>query len=149
MNKNPGEKLIIFGEGEEKNKLSQIIDNEKISNNVFLMGYSQEIYFYMKNAKSLILSSLWEDPGFVLIEAAYSNCFIISSNCKNGPKEILSNGDGGLLFNSNTENALFEKLNFFEKMSKEDKKRMKIISKRNSKKYSSFQHYLKLRELLI
>ena len=47
-----------------------------------------------------ILTSLWEDPGFVLVEAAYNNLFIISSDCKNGPKEILDNGKRGLLFNN-------------------------------------------------
>ena len=41
----------------------------------------------MKNAKGFILSSLWEDPGFVLIEAM-CNLFIISSDCKNGPVEF-------------------------------------------------------------
>ena len=39
-----------------------------------------------------------EDPGFVLIEAAANNASIISSNCKSGPKEILTNGKGGFLF---------------------------------------------------
>ena len=46
------------------------------------MGYSKNIYNYMKNAKGFILSSLWEDPGFVLIEATMCNLFIISSDCK-------------------------------------------------------------------
>ena len=36
------------------------------------------------------MPSLWEDPGFVLIEASYSNTTIISSDCENGPKEILN-----------------------------------------------------------
>ena len=70
------------------------------------MGYSENIFQYMKKAEAFILSSLWEDPGFVLIESAMSNLFIISSNCKNGPKEILLNGKGGLLFESNQKGEL-------------------------------------------
>ena len=62
------------------------------------MGFSENIFSYMKKADAFILSSLWEDPGFVLIEAAFCNLFIISSDCKNGPKEILLNGKGGILF---------------------------------------------------
>ena len=54
------------------------------------MGYSNNIFKFMKNAEALILSSLWEDPGFVLIEAAMSNLSIISSDCKNGPSEFLN-----------------------------------------------------------
>ena len=111
------------------------------------MGYSSNIHLHMKNAQSFILSSLWEDPGFVLIEAAYSNLFIISSDCKNGPKEFLKDGKGGLLFKNNQENALMEKLLYQKGMSELDKNKMRVISKKNSKKYSLFQHYLKLHKL--
>ena len=62
--------------------------NNKLQDKIYLMGYSKNIYNYMKNAKAFILSSLWEDPGFVLIEAAMCNLFIISSDCKNGPKRL-------------------------------------------------------------
>ena len=52
----------------------------------------------MNNAKIFILPSLWEDPGFVLVEAGYSNKIILSSDCPNGPKELLENGKNGFLF---------------------------------------------------
>jgi hypothetical protein len=32
----------------------------------------------MKKAHALVVTSLWEDPGFVLVEAALSNLFIIA-----------------------------------------------------------------------
>ncbi len=147
LNEYPNEKLFIFGDGEERVKLSKIIKEEKIENSIFLMGHTTNIHLYMKNADTFILSSLWEDPGFVLVEAAYSNLFIISSNCKNGPREILSNGKGGLLFDNNKKEALSREL-IKQKLIKEtERKKMKIISKRNSKKYSLFQHYIKLQKL--
>ena len=34
----------------------------------------------------------------ILLEAICLKKFVISSNCPTGPKEILSNGKGGLLF---------------------------------------------------
>ena len=89
---------MIFGEGEEKKKLKKQINNHNLSNRVFLKGYSTNIYSHMKNAEAFILTSLWEDPGFVIIEAGLCNLFIISSNCKNGPSEFLQNGKGGILF---------------------------------------------------
>lgn len=110
------------------------------------MGYSNNIYNYMKYSEALILTSLWEDPGFVLVEAALSNLFIISSDCKNGPKEILLNGEGGLLFNSNEENALYYKLIDFVN-SKRDKKKL-ILVKKNIKKYTIFQHSQALDSIL-
>ena len=38
-----------------------------------------------------VLSSLWEELGLVLVEAALNNLFIISSDCPNGPKFIDQN----------------------------------------------------------
>ena len=61
------------------------IDYLKLNKKVLLMGFNNNIYPYMKKAKAFILSSFNEDPGFVIIEAALSNLFVISSDCKNGP----------------------------------------------------------------
>ena len=52
-------------------------------------------------SKAFVLTSLWEDPGFVLIEAALNNVPIISSDCKSGPKEIIIDNNGGFLFKNN------------------------------------------------
>ena len=52
-------------------------------------------------SKAFVLTSLWEDPGFVLIEAGYCDTLIVSSNCPSGPKEFC-NGNSGFLFNNNS-----------------------------------------------
>lgn len=144
---NPKFNLLIFGEGEERNKLKEIIENYNLKDTIFLMGYSDIIYYYMKNAKALILSSLWEDPGFVLIESALCNLSIISSDCKNGPREFLNNGDGGFLFESNKKNALKNKiLEFIGSTNKTYSK--KIYAKKNSLKYTMFRHSKKFVNIL-
>ena len=137
--------LYIFGEGEDKIKLQKQIDKRKINNRVFLKGYTQKINSYMKNAESFILTSLWEDPGFVLIEAAMNNLFIISSNCKNGPTELLSNGEGGILFKSNQKKALLNALNnFLEIRHSNNYFLKKKVAKKNCKKYSLLNHHMVL-----
>ena len=75
----------------------------------------------MRNARAFILSSLWEEPGIVLIESALNNLFIISSNCKNGPREFLDNGKGGILFESNLRGALLKKIIEFDNLNNEEK----------------------------
>ncbi len=135
--------LYIFGEGEDRLKLQKQIDKKKISNRVFLKGYTKKLYSYMKNAEAFILSSLWEDPGFVLIEAAMNNLFIISSNCKNGPTEFLKNGEGGILFKSNEKNALFDAFKNFLKIRSSQIYLSKIkVAKKNCKKYSLLNHHV-------
>ena len=74
----------------------------KINKNVFLIGHIENIYPLMSNAIAIVSSSLWEDPGAVMIESSYCQKVVISSNCPNGPEEFLSFGKGGYLFNNNS-----------------------------------------------
>ena len=148
LSENKNYNLLIFGEGEEKEKLSNLISKKNLSKNIYLMGFSENIYFYMKKSSGFILSSLWEEPGAVLIESAISNTFIISSNCPYGPGELLDNGKFGLLYNSNEKNALKEKL--FEFTSNIDQmKKKRVGAKKNCLKFTMFRHYLILNKILI
>lgn len=141
--------LLIFGDGEEKEKLNSLIMKLNLQKNIFLMGYSEELYSYMKKADAFILSSLWEDPGFVLIESAMNNLFIISSDCKNGPKEFLNNGKGGILYETGKKDKLKESLDKFLGFKKLDRLNLKINAKKNCNKYTLYKHYILLRKFLI
>ena len=144
----PNQKLLIFGEGEEKDNLQKKIKDYNLTNQIFLKGNSDSVFIYMKNARAFVLSSLWEEPGIVMIESAYNNCFIISSDCKNGPSEFLDNGKGGLLFKNNSKGALYEKILEFENMNESEKKKKIIFSKKKSKMYSLVSHYKVLNSIL-
>jgi len=102
----------------------------------------------MKKSSGFILSSLWEEPGAVLIESAMSNTFIISSNCPYGPAELLDMGKFGLLYESNQKDALKNKLIEFSN-SVEDLNTKKIGTKKNCIKFTMFRHYVGLNRLLI
>jgi len=102
----------------------------------------------MKRAQVLVLPSLWEDPGFVLVEAGYNNCLVVSSNCPNGPLEIISK-DGGYLFQSNSKNSLIKSINSFLHDSIENKISKKIILKKRLRKFTSFYHASKLRNNIL
>ena len=86
----PDYKLLILGDGENKEKLNEIIDVNQLNSQVFLLGYKSNVFKYLKYADCFILSSLWEDPGFVLAEAGASNTNIISSDCLMGQKKSFS-----------------------------------------------------------
>ncbi len=139
--------LLIFGKGELEKSLVSSIKKKKLSDKVFLMGHTENLYYYIKKSEAFILSSLWEAPGFVLIEAAMCNSYIISSDCDNGPYEFLNGGNSGTLFKNNKKNALNDALiNFYE--NKSNLKDKKIISKKNCKKYTMFRHNKYLIKLL-
>ena len=146
-NKNLEYDLLIFGEGEERRNLENQINRLNLNKRIFLMGFQENVYAYMKKAEALILSSLWEDPGFVIIEASLCNLFVISSNCKNGPSEFLDNGKGGILFENNKINDLKDSLEKFCLL--DDKKKIILISKKNSRKYTLFSHFNYFKKILL
>ena len=131
----------IFGSGEDKEKLNSLIKKHNLEKKIHLMGSKKNIHKYYSNSKVFILTSLWEDPGFVLIEAALNNLFIISSDCKSGPREIMNDGNGGILFENNNIDDLRKKIIDFTKLSENEIKSKIVISKKKIKRYSLFRHF--------
>ena len=119
-----------------------------LENNIKLFPFTKNIYNYLYKSKGFILSSLWEDPGFVLVESAYLNVPILSSNCKNGPEEILNYGDNGILFESNNKKSFIEKFNDFHNLNDKKKMKFKINAKKYVKKFTIFSHFLQLKEII-
>ena len=83
-----------------------------------------------------------------MIESAFCNTLIISSDCKSGPKEFLNNGKAGYLFENNNINSLKNSFQNFLNESLETKKEKKFLAKKNSKKYTIFNHYLTLKKII-
>ena len=94
------------------------------------------------------MSSLWEDPGFVILEAALSNTFIISSNCPNGPNEILSNGRNGFLFQNNNLSDLLNKFDEFKKLNEDELNKKKLFAKKEIKMFTQFAHFKSLKNII-
>ena len=143
VKKDPDIKLVILGDGEKKELIEKEIKKEKLEENIKLIGYQNNIFKYLKNCKCFISTSLWEDPGFVMIEAAATNCFVISSDCKSGPKEFIGK-NGGILFKNNDHKDLAIKFNEFEKMQENEIFKKKINAKKQSNKYTIFSHHKEL-----
>ena len=148
INNNPKTYLTILGEGEDYDELKNFIETNNLNKNIFLEGFQKNIYNYLVSSNAFILSSLWEDPGFVLVEAAYSNTLIISSNCQNGPNEILENGKNGFLFENNKENSFLQKFKELNETSEKNINLMKLNAKKMSKKYSLYNHYKSLIKII-
>ena len=53
---------------------------------------------YLNQCDLLVLTSKYEGLPNVLLEAQYLKKYIISTDCKTGPREILNNGKYGDLF---------------------------------------------------
>ena len=75
----------------------------------------------MNNCKAFILSSLWEDPGFVIAESILCNALVLSSDCSSGPKEILSDKKG-LLFKNNNKEDFISQFQLLNDLTKDEEK---------------------------
>ena len=138
--------LVIIGEGEDELKLKKLAKKLNIEKKIHFLGYQKNIFKYLKDAECFILTSLWEDPGFVIVEAALSNIPIISSNCPNGPEEIIEKN--GYLFENNNLENLLKKFDEFLTANKDTIYKNKLTLKKRIKKFSMFQHYKKLNEII-
>ena len=118
----------------------------RINDQVHFFGYQENVFKFLVNAECFILTSLWEDPGFVIVEAGISNTAVISSDCPNGPNEII--GNNGFLFKNNDLNDLLKKFEIFLNEDKEVLLKKKILLKKNLKKFTLFQHFKKMNNIL-
>ena len=141
-------KLVIIGSGEEEEELSKIIVELKLEKYVILMRYKQNIFNYLNNSLFFVLTSDWEDPGFVLVEAAICNKLILSSNVKNGPIEFVDNENNGILYEKNDYEDFERKFIYALNTSQNILIKKKISAKIKAKKYTIFSHYLQLAEYL-
>ena len=144
----PNLKLVILGDGEDMQNLKKSIHTKNLENNIFLLGHSQNVFSYLSRAKLFILSSLWEDPGWVLLEAAASNTLILSSDCQNGPSEIIDNNNAGQLYKSDDEQDFINKFNKIMSLDKAQINSKKLFAKKKSYSYTKFQHFKNLEEII-
>jgi len=138
--------LLIAGDGEKKEELKKKIKKQK-TQIINLIGYKKNIYQFMKNSTAFILTSHWEDPGFVLIEAAFCRTFIISSNCKNGPLEFIGH-KGGLLYEEGNIEDFKAKFYKFVNLNNYEIQQIKLNALKQTKNFTIFRHFLNLDKIL-
>jgi glycosyltransferase involved in cell wall biosynthesis len=90
-------RLIIIGEGEERQNLEQLAHDLGLEECVRLPGFVNNPFTYMRAVDVFVLSSRWEGFGNVIVEAMACGTPVVSTNCPNGPAEILENGKWGRL----------------------------------------------------
>lgn len=90
-------KLILIGDGEEKQLLEAKVKELEISDRVDMIGYRRNPFAYISKADAFILPSLWEGLPIMLIEVLSLNIPIVACDCPTGPRIILENGECGVL----------------------------------------------------
>ena len=104
-------KLIILGDGEEKKVLNQLVKKLNLINDVLILGFKQNPYKYMKNAKFLVMCSKFEGFLMVLIESLTCGTPLVSYDCPSGPSEIIIPNENGILVEKQNKDEMTKALN--------------------------------------
>ena len=110
--KNNEIELYIYGEGTEKENIQTLINSLKLNNVCHLMGRSSDVETVLKNADMFIMTSDYEGMPNSLMEAMAIGVPCISSKCKTGPKDLIDEGNTGILFETGNKKELVNKMNW-------------------------------------
>lgn len=88
--------LYIFGNG-ERNIYKKIVDKYNIGETVHLMPATDDIAEEFSKSSLYVMSSRYEGFGLVLAEAMSCGLPCVSFDCPYGPREIIKDGEDGLL----------------------------------------------------
>ena len=144
----PDEKLYIYGNGDLREELNELIKNLNVERNILLKGPSNDIPDVLKNAKGFLLSSNYEGIPNGLLEAMAVGVPCISTDCPcGGPKMIINHNENGLLIPVGDEDKLYEALCCLE--NEDLRKKISTNAKKSAESfkpdviYENWEKYLK------
>lgn len=91
----PCARLLIVGEGPERERLQALIDTAGLGDVAEMPGRTDQPLSWLRRAAVFALSSRFEGYGNVLVEALAVGTPVVSTDCPVGPREILDNGRWG------------------------------------------------------
>src|SRR5690554_127650 len=90
-------KLAIIGQGFKEESLKKQVRELHLEKNVFFLGFKINPFSYLKRAKMLLSSSLYEGFSNVIIESLVLGIPVVATDCPSGNREVIQPGVNGLL----------------------------------------------------
>lgn len=95
--KHPDWTLDIYGEGTYRDKIAQQIADAHMENNIFLRGNCPTVIQEYRSHAFCVMTSYYEGFALALVEAMANSLPAVSFDCPTGPREIIQDGENGLL----------------------------------------------------
>jgi|WetSurSiteA1Bulk_404760.scaffolds.fasta_scaffold42221_1 glycosyltransferase involved in cell wall biosynthesis len=94
-------KLLIIGDGPEKTNLQVLCKSLAIEDDVCFVGFQENPFKYIAASDLFVHTCLFEGFGNAIIEAMACKVPVIATDCPYGPREIIQNGENGMLVGMN------------------------------------------------
>lgn len=102
----PGAQLTIYGDGPERDRLEALRRDLQLEDTVALPGASLSPGAWLSQADILVMPSRFEGFPNVLAEATVAGLPAIAADCDFGPREMIVEGENGLLVPVDNPSAL-------------------------------------------
>ncbi|HWP34934.1 MAG TPA: glycosyltransferase [Thermodesulfobacteriota bacterium] len=90
-------RLVVFGEGQARGALESQARRLGLAGSVEWVGFHPNPFPTVARADVFVLPSLWEGFPNALLEAMALGRAVVASDCRWGPRELLADGECGLL----------------------------------------------------
>jgi glycosyltransferase involved in cell wall biosynthesis len=107
----PNLKLFIVGDGPDRDYLNSLIQDNKLENNVFLVGRKpqNELFEYIKMSEVFVLNTAYEGMSHQLLEVMALGTPIVTTNI-GGNSEIIVHDKEGVLVDFDDANAIADSI---------------------------------------
>lgn len=128
-------RLDIFGQGEWEEMLQRMINEKGLNSSAFINKPTKNIGEEYADSAMLVMSSNYEGFPMVMIEAMACGLPVVAFDFKCGPKDIISDGENGLIIQNGDIMALAEGM--MKLMGNtQDRKRMSLNARKIVDTYS-------------
>ena len=121
-----GEDFVAWRKTTLRKDLEAQVSRLGLTQQVSLPGFAGNVADWYRAADALVLTSAFEGFPMVLLEAMAHGCPPISVDCDTGPRDIINNGENGLLVPQDDIDAL---VNGLDRMLSDDGLRARFASK--------------------